>query len=156
MENLWLMSLVALIIGGVIGFMLGRNNQPDSRQAELEEELEEARQALENYREEVSQHFSKTANLFNNLTSSYKDVYQHLAGGAQQLCQSEDIVRSLEASLQPQLDQSQDQEAPDSTPEPPRDYAPKSPGDEGTLSENYGVSDKEKTRQEQPKEKLAS
>ncbi|MDF2182167.1 DUF1043 family protein [Neptuniibacter sp. CAU 1671] len=154
MENLWLMSLVALIIGGVIGFMLGRNSQPDNRQAALEEELEEAKQALENYREDVSQHFSKTANLFNNLTSSYKDVYQHLAGGAQQLCQSDEIVRSLEASLQPQLKHAEEQS--DTTPEPPRDYAPKSPGDEGTLSENYGVSDKPKVRQDQHEEKIAS
>ncbi|MFW1677940.1 YhcB family protein [Pontibacter sp. JAM-7] len=154
MENLWLMSLVALIVGAVIGYMLGRNSPQDNRQAELEEELEEARQALENYREDVAQHFSKTANLFNNLTDSYKDVYQHLAGGAQQLCQSEEIVRSLESSIKPQLAQEDSDQSGNA--EPPRDYAPKAPGDAGTLSENYGVDDKKLPEEETPEPSKAA
>jgi hypothetical protein len=34
----------------------------------------------------VAQHFQRTAELVQDMTQSYRSVYEHLAGGSQQLC----------------------------------------------------------------------
>ena len=47
------------------------------------EELEEARAGHERWRESVSDHFVKTADLVGEMTRSYAAVYDHLASGAQ-------------------------------------------------------------------------
>ena len=149
MENIWLISIATLVIGGVIGFLFGRSGAGNSRQAELAEELENTRNELEGYKVEVATHFEKTAELVNNLTLSYQEVHQHLATGAQGLCQPGTVDLALEPTLTPKLNS----EAPE-TPEaqnnynaepssedmePPRDYAPKEPNEEGTLSETFGL-----------------
>ena len=145
MENIWLISIVALIVGAVIGFLMGRSGGSSNRQAELAEQLESSRTELENYKLEVNDHFEKTASLVNNLTHSYKDVHEHLATGAQGLCTPGSINLAIEPAMHAKLEneEKQTEEAPvesaDNTPEPPRDYAPKKPEDEGTLSETFGL-----------------
>lgn len=160
MENIWLISIVALVVGAVIGFLMGRSGGNSNRQAELSEQLDDTKKELENYKSEVNSHFEKTAELVNNLTHSYQDVHQHLASGAQGLCQPGTINMALEpASMQAKLedDSQEDESAPSEEPqetgessnsEQPRDYAPKSPDEEGTLSETFGLKDEEKTEAE--------
>lgn len=48
----------------------------------------ELKQEHEAYRELVQQHFSKTSDLFQNVTMQYRGLYDHLASGAQSLCHS--------------------------------------------------------------------
>lgn len=43
-------------------------------------------QEMDEYREQVQEHFERTSDLFRNLTESYRDVYEHLSGGARDLC----------------------------------------------------------------------
>lgn len=163
MENIWLVSIAALVVGAIIGFLMGRAGGDNNRQAELAEQLNDARTELEGYKQDVSRHFEETADLVNNLTNSYKDVHHHLAKGAQNLCQSETMAKNLETMMQPKLEETSTEEAPEesaaapasgeepsATAEPPRDYAPKNPDEEGTLSENFGV--KEETAEAQQEE----
>lgn len=99
MENIWLISIVALVVGAVIGYLLGRSGGGSGRQAELAEQLEDAKRELESYRSEVTGHFEKTAQLVNGLTQSYKEVHEHLASGAQGLCQPGAIDMALEPAM---------------------------------------------------------
>jgi len=162
-DNIWLISIAALVVGAVIGFLMGRSGGGSQRQAELAVKLEQKQKELDDYKAEVSQHFEKTASLVNNLTSSYKDVHEHLATGAQGLCQAGNIDLALEPSLTPKLEneeqastETKDEEASsESQPEqnestePPRDYAPKAPEDEGTLSETFGLKEEAEQKEEE-------
>lgn len=165
-EYIWLIGAVALIIGGLIGFMVGSSGC--SKSSKLSSQLEEAQKNLDNYKAEVNAHFEKTAELVNNLTNSYKDVHQHLASGAQGLCQSDSIDLALEAAIPNRLESASGVDnlaSSESTPVPednseesltdeqlepsidsPKDYAPKDPEEEGTLSETFGLK-KEKTEE---------
>ena len=145
MEDMWLISIVSLLIGAVIGFLMGRSGNTSNRQAELAEQLENANKELESYKEEVSQHFEKTASLVNNLTNSYKDVHEHLATGAVDLCKAGTLDLALEPVVHEKLENKEvdTEEVPaavdDTKVDIPRDYAPKSPEEEGTLSETFGL-----------------
>lgn len=154
MEDLWLISIISLLIGAVIGFLMGRSGNTSNRQAELTEQLDSTTKELENYKEEVNEHFEKTAALVNNLTNSYKEVHEHLATSAVGLCKAGTIDLALEPAMHAKIE-SQDNESEEPaekteevTADIPRDYAPKSPEDEGTLSETFGL--KEETAEEEP------
>ena len=82
--------------GAAAGYFLALNNF-DKQRDKLKDELERARAELKEQREKVDNHFLKTAQLFNRLTDDYREIYEHLATGAQSLC-------SPEIST-PQLDQ---------------------------------------------------
>ncbi|WP_051221542.1 YhcB family protein [Neptunomonas japonica] len=150
-SNIWIIGVVALAIGGLIGFLMGRSGGGSDEQ----EKLEDAKKELENYKTQVAGHFEETADLVNKMTESYRGVYQHLATGAQALCDA-DTARSIESSMTPQLTAQKEVEVEStesnesdtvantetetiSAVEPPRDYAPKQPDEEGTLSESFGL-----------------
>ena len=155
-SNIWIIGVVALAIGGLIGFLIGRSGGDSSEQ----EKLEDVKQELENYKAQVAGHFEETADLVNKMTESYRGVYKHLATSAQTLCDA-DTARSIESSMTPQLTAQEEIEVEDVEPildnvteavteaeaetvavaEPPRDYAPKQPDEEGMLSESYGLKD---------------
>ncbi|MGH1461043.1 MAG: YhcB family protein [Neptuniibacter sp.] len=152
MENLWLISVAALFVGAVIGYLMGRSGGSNN-QAEIAAQLEDTKKELEEYKEEVTAHFEKTSELVNDLTNSYKDVHEHLATGAQGLCQPGAIDIALEPVMQPKLteapaEESEPSDASEETPEPPRDYAPKSPDEEGMLSETFGLKDKDEPEEQ--------
>ncbi|HKL62129.1 MAG TPA: DUF1043 family protein [Woeseiaceae bacterium] len=84
-------SLVWLLIGALAGLVLGGAGVF----AWLRyggEAGGSARRREEAYREEVADHFVKTAELVNQLTDSYKEVFDHLRDGAGHLV-DEEILR---------------------------------------------------------------
>tara|TARA_R110002096_G_scaffold194356_3_gene376470 strand:+ start:12109 stop:12606 length:498 start_codon:yes stop_codon:yes gene_type:complete len=80
--------IIGLVIGLIGGFLLTLwfNKDRSSTNAKKIEELEAER---EKYHKQVDDHFVNTAVLFKGLTDQYRDVYRHIASGAEQLC-SED------------------------------------------------------------------
>ena len=132
-------AVAALIIGALLGALLNRRLSPSAKkQRDLEHNLEQVLQQQKDYQHQVAEHFTDTAKLLNNLSESYRDVHNHLASGANALCDdnSEVILQSLPAG---------NLEAPDSGPDlssvrQPLDYAPKSsPFETGMLNEEFGL-----------------
>lgn len=85
---MWLILASMLAVGVVFGFFIGRSKGDTSapKVRELEQNLSKANEEMQEYRTHVTQHFEKTANLFNQLTNDYREVYEHLANSSDQLC----------------------------------------------------------------------
>jgi len=140
LETLIMVSAIVLCIGGLIGAVISRTLMPPEMQKDLEQRLQLSKAELDQYQQDVAQHFADTSKLVSNLTQSYKDVHDHLAKGAIQLTNAEISKKILDAG-----DQSMGIEAKNAVEEiafePPRDWAPKVPGQSGTLSEEFGLQD---------------
>ena len=143
-------SLIALILGCIIGAALTRTLSPQEQKArDLESKLQNSEKQLTQYQQDVTQHFAQTASLVNSLTQSYKEVHEHLVSDALKLA-NVDISRQLlnnseanELDTEPHIDESEF--------EPPRDWAPKTPGSQGTLSETFGLGENDKPETASPK-----
>ncbi len=80
-------GLIVLVLGFGAGFSLGRTaNTAVKKAKELAEELKTAQCELDRHRQQVNEHFTRTGELVNNMTESYRSVYDHLARGARSLC----------------------------------------------------------------------
>lgn len=136
----WLIGIGALALGVVVGLLIAtRLNASPSRIRELENQIRELKDNHAEYRDSVSNHFSMTAELVQHMTESYRDVYQHLAGGAQDLCPSDVAGKLLPAESDAVFEVGSKNE--DLSPLiPPRDYAAKqSPDQKGALAEDFGI-----------------
>jgi len=78
-------ATIMFAMGGAAGYFIARQFK-DKRTLELEEKLEATRNELSQYQGDVNQHFLKTSLLLTKLTNNYREVYEHLATGAQKLC----------------------------------------------------------------------
>ncbi|HRP35441.1 MAG TPA: DUF1043 family protein [Gammaproteobacteria bacterium] len=78
--------LLVVAVGMALGYSVGRL-WPGSaaRITALQRERDAAREDLRIYREEVSRHFQRTAELFDKVTADYRGLYEHLATSARQL-----------------------------------------------------------------------
>jgi len=153
--NIWIITLAALAIGALIGYLLGRSGGSSSQKRALQEELDTARHELEEYKTQVGRHFEETAELVNGLSEQYRKVYQHLASSAETLCPGLPASMALQhdalskpAQEIPTITDALDNAEQEELPEPPRDYAPKQPDEAGTLSETYGLTREEKAAAE--------
>ncbi|SEO50590.1 YhcB family protein [Aquisalimonas asiatica] len=80
---IWIIVVLICLVGGI---WLGRYTAPGVEKArEMEQERDEANAELQRYREDVRTHFEKTAHLFNTVTGSYRQLYEHLAEGSERL-----------------------------------------------------------------------
>ncbi|NIB41871.1 YhcB family protein [Pseudomaricurvus alkylphenolicus] len=140
LSTLILTAIVALVAGGAIGALLFKSLAPQEQQnRELESRLQKAENKLTDYQQEVSEHFAETSQLVNNLTQSYKEVHEYLANSALKLT-NPDISRQLiDAGDGKLIANDTNVAAEESTPEAPRDWAPKAPGEKGQLSEDFGL-----------------
>ena len=86
-ENLVLVVLIgaaALAVGVMLGFFwAGR------LQARDESRVAEAEAKLDTFRTDVNEHFLKTATMFQSLGEQYRELYRHMADGAEKLCDAE-------------------------------------------------------------------
>lgn len=90
---------IGLVIGGAAGFFLGRLDEFSRKEKKaMQDKLDLANKSFTEYKHEVTEHFVATANLVNNLTDSYQAVHEHLAKGAQSLCDHKVAVNRLEVT----------------------------------------------------------
>lgn len=151
-ETLIMVGAIVLCIGGLIGAVISRKFIPPEHQKELETNLQAAREDLKQYQQDVAQHFEETSRLVHNLTQSYKEVHEHLAKGAIHLTNS-DISRQMLEAGDGNIGAEAGALLAETTVLPPRDWAPKTPGQKGTLSEEFGLLDEaEAENAEKPKE----
>ena len=86
LELVIVLVIATTVAGAVIGYFVGRKSSSSSQAKQaLEEQVEQLQQQQQDYQNKVSDHFVETAQLFNQLTNTYKDVHTHLAKGAQHL-----------------------------------------------------------------------
>jgi len=137
-----LLAVLAGVLGLVLGIALHRGvSNAETRVRQLTRALEQANARNEDYQQQVAQHFSETARMLNDLTEKYKDIHQHLALGADQLCRDE-LGQSLLTDSPSNSTRSATQQAASNLDslQPPLDYAPKSDAAQtGTLAEDYGL-----------------
>lgn len=89
--------IIVVLICLAVGIWLGRYTAPGvERSREMEQERDEAQAELQRYREDVRTHFEKTAHLFNAVTGTYRELYEHLADGSERLGTGEN-ARLLES-----------------------------------------------------------
>ena len=82
----YFVAIILVALGGIAGALFMRFWGPQVKaNRDLENKLKEAENQLVSYREEVTQHFTETSRLVNNLTQSYRDVHEHLANSAMKL-----------------------------------------------------------------------
>ena len=137
---IWLAAIAALAVGIVIGVVFAsRLNTSPSRVHELENQIRNLKENHIEYEDSVSDHFIMTAELVQHMTESYKEVYQHLATGAQDLCSTEVASKLLPASTDAVFDSNSANEESSGL-LPPKDYAAKqNPEQKGALAEDFGL-----------------
>ena len=152
MENYIAIAIIAFISGAILGVLMYRLVRNDaSRSARVEQQMDDLQQKHTRYQAQVSDHFVQTAHLINRLNEDYRDIHNHLAQGATELCNEDSANNLLNLSSEqpesPTLDHQEEiSEIEEIYAEPPRDYAPKSTEDQGTLSEEFGLKEKEKEK----------
>ena len=137
---IYLAAITCLAVGVVVGVLFASKlNIGSSRVQELESQVRTLKENHNEYRDSVSDHFSMTAELVQHMTESYKEVYQHLASGAQDLCSSEVAGKLLPAETYAVFETNDTPEEANSL-IAPKDYATKqSPQQKGALSEEFGL-----------------
>lgn len=92
-SSIWVIGMLSFLLGTVIGCILtytivARNNRTHQLQVELNELTGDFR----DYRDQVTHHFMRTSELVQEMTQSYRSVYEHLASGAQHLCGEHELA----------------------------------------------------------------
>jgi uncharacterized membrane-anchored protein YhcB (DUF1043 family) len=94
---IWSIGLIAFAFGMAAGYAIHFFLNPDNKRSEkLTQELDQLKEEMDQYRGEVAEHFQRTSELVQEMTSSYKNVYEHLASSSARLCS--------DAIQEPQLD----------------------------------------------------
>ena len=89
-SSIWL--IIGLIAGGVIG---GVATWSISRARGGAVSIMKLKQENDKYRNEVTEHFVETARLINQMTDSYKQVFDHLSRGAETLVDDKQLAERL-------------------------------------------------------------
>ncbi|WP_338560475.1 Z-ring associated protein ZapG [Erwinia sp. E_sp_B04_7] len=115
----WEYALIGLVVGLIIGAVAMRfGNSKLREQRSMQYELEKTKAELADYREELTGHFAQSAELLDNMARDYRQLYQHMAKG------SNDLLPNLPGEKNPFAYQLTESEADnDQVPvQMPRDY----------------------------------
>ena len=140
MNEITMIAAAALLLlaGAGIGFLLGRKGRSNATS-----QLEETRAEYDDYRKDVTRHFDQTAQQFQAIGQQYRDLYEHMAKGAQAFCVPTEPGSELPFSTQTRLptDIEETEDVIEETPElvaeeQPKDHAaPESVDDKPLPSE---------------------
>ena len=83
-------GVVVLLVGGGVGFWVGRSGIGGSKAR-----VEKAEAELEEYKRSVTEHFGQTAEHFQAIGKQYRELYEHMANGAQVLCEPDGAGKQL-------------------------------------------------------------
>jgi len=104
-SSMWIVGVLGFLLGTTLGciaawLILSRGNKTQ----QLEVELYELKGHLTDYRDQVSRHFMQTSSLVQTMTDSYRAVYEHLASGAQHLCDVDEGTSRLHQTKTEEID----------------------------------------------------
>ncbi|MFQ3322738.1 MAG: uncharacterized membrane-anchored protein YhcB (DUF1043 family) [Pseudomonadales bacterium] len=145
--ELLLSSTLSLAVGIVIGIIGTRLLSANGKKtAKMEKHLTDTENKMNAYKQEVSQHFEKTAKLIDELNESYRNVHNHLADAAHSLSDAPYNSTSIKTiPAKEQIEGITKQKITTDT-VAPLDYAPKtSPLEPGMLDESFGIKGDKKT-----------
>lgn len=136
--TLFLVAALSFAFGMIIGGLIFTRLSPEQKKSrELEKHLHSKQDEIKNYQQDVKQHFNETAYLLKQLAENYREVHNHLAQGANDLCAgnpNDPMIKKL-----PEME-AIEVNSPLTHAQAPLDYAPKStPYDKSALSEDYGL-----------------
>ncbi|ASI89060.1 MULTISPECIES: Z-ring associated protein ZapG [Vibrio] len=82
----WIYAIVGLLVGAILGIVISRLTTPQyKKQKTIQKDLESAKFALEQQRQELSDHFAQTAEMLDTLGKDYTKLYQHMAKTSSEL-----------------------------------------------------------------------
>lgn len=120
------MSETLLLVAGGIGILLagvGIGYWFASSRVQLRiAEAEEIRDKFDAYRRDVTRHFGRTAEHFQAIGEQYRELYEHLASGADSFCDTDTLNEKLAHEPAPAIGKSA-QHTDEPPAERPRDYA---------------------------------
>lgn len=139
-STLVIIGFLGLLFGGALGATALYVFRTRFLSQDLEQRLHQAENNLQAYQRNVAEHFAQTSGLVNNLTQAYREVHEHLANGALRLA-TPAISRQIIDSANTESHSTGKAYLGEQRIEPPRDWAPKTPGSKGALSEDFGLHD---------------
>ncbi|WP_372863492.1 YhcB family protein [Spongiibacter sp.] len=147
LSTLIAVGIICTLIGSAAGyFMLSRIRPEQQSRAALEKQFNEMQQQQQDYQQQVSGHFDRTAELLNDLAESYRSVHNHIATGARDLHSTGISPLQTLPEGRPVLEGNPAVGKPS---EQPLDYAPRQPGSKGALHEEFGL-EKDLTEEDGP------
>ncbi len=96
-ENVLILLVIVAVVLFIIGFLIGKTFGNSSQLKETHQKVKAAEKELADYKASVSQHFGQTADLIDNLTRSYKAVFEHLGSSARELLTEEELKHHLQS-----------------------------------------------------------
>jgi uncharacterized protein len=126
-----------LLCGTALGAFLLHVFRSNIYSRELEDRLNEAESALQNYQRDVAESFSQTSQHISDMTRCYREMHEHLASSALKLATPEISRKILDSATS--LGEAKTSYLNTQHIEPPRDWAPKPVGAKGALAEDYGL-----------------
>lgn len=135
----WIYVITAFLIGGGLGALAYHlMNASVAQNIKIRHQLTERELELNQLRDNLNDHFARTADGLNTMSRQLKDMESQLRNDAGQLCSDETLVKRLtDHSADDKTGTNQKTSKADSLVEPPRDYA--SDRGRGTLSEDFGL-----------------
>lgn len=95
-SSMWVVGILSFLLGGGVGCIIAYLVFARNRRTQhLQMELSQMTERFTDYRDQVTQHFMRTSELVQEMTHSYRSVYEHLASGAQHLCGEQPEAPSL-------------------------------------------------------------
>ena len=82
----WTYALIGLAVGIIIGFLICRVTVPGIKhQKSLKQDLEKSKYELEQYRQELVDHFATSATMLEALAKDFNKMYDHMASTSKEL-----------------------------------------------------------------------
>lgn len=76
----WIIAISIFIAGIFIGYIVSRlTNKTQNQQISLKKDLDKSKYELEQYRQELVDHFARSAELLDNVSKDYSKLYEHMA-----------------------------------------------------------------------------
>ncbi|MFD1259173.1 YhcB family protein [Entomomonas asaccharolytica] len=149
-----IIAIVAFLVGMFGGFLVSKATGGD-RSGNLKNQMESLEERFNDYQNEVASHFNTTANIAQKLSQGYQEMQAHLEHSVESLVADSELrarlISEIKANDQKALDYSAEGAEEENVGEAvtvtayndiPRDYAPKAPGEPGTLTEEFAVKHK--------------
>lgn len=104
-SSMWIVGLLGFLLGTTLGCIAAWMvfSRGDKTQ-QLQVELNVLKDNFTDYRDQVTRHFMQTSSLVQTMTESYRAVYEHLASGAQHLCDVDEGATQLHQAKTEEID----------------------------------------------------